>query len=710
MPPPHPPPIQEDDDDHHHLTRHHHMHVVDDSSYLRTIPEDRSDAGESSSSAAAARASASRILAFPPLSSALPPLSQNENDDANNSIDPNNDTNSSTAGIDHNRRPESVISDSGALVAGNITETDEEEGESDGLHRPSHKGRRRRAGGAPIPGSSIHATVASAGNTRILSASQQQQLQQSSRGASSRRTWAAARSFLTLEPAGWTRQTKILVGLALVCVLALILTVVLVVEYAPKNPKSNNPATSQQLTPSMAPSASMSPTPVSALSPTAALPAAEAAASIDSVLYRISSAEELQNESTPEYKARQWMLNDDLLQTDVIMAGDARIAQRYVITTFFFALWDPTNYTSPPASIASVGNASFSTPANLNKAVASTSTNFTQFPIPSPVHADSWECDWYGIRCDTETSDVIKISLSDVSLQGNVPYELHNLTALRRITLANNAITGTIPNSWYGNNVDGTPIFSQLQTLDLSNNLMTGTIPFLVWTLPQLRYLYLNNNRFSGRLQEAYTSWAMVSLLEEIWLHNNSLTGPLLNAWASVSQLQLLRCANNAFTGTIPSNMASLQNLTYLDLSFNQLGGNVHSLLGWDSSVGNSSFLGTGPGPNLKFLYFNNNHLNGTLPSTAFPPNHPSLHVALTQVWLQANDFTGTLPSGFATQWTQLTDLRLESNAIAGVIDATDCHSWPDLKILQADCKNATFVNGTVTRPEITCVCNCTCF
>jgi len=406
------------------------------------------------------------------------------------------------------------------------------------------------------------------------------------------------------------------------------------------------------------------------------------------------------------------MLNDDLLQTDVIMAGDARIAQRYVITTFFFALWDPANYTSPPASIASVGNVSFSTPANLNKAVASTSSNFTQFPIPSPVHADSWECDWYGIRCDTETSDVIKISLSDVSLQGTLPYELHNLTALRRIALSNNAITGTIPNSWYGNNVDGTQIFSQLQTLDLSNNLMTGTIPFLVWTLPQLRYLYLNNNRFSGRLQEAYTTWAMVSLLEEIWLHNNSLTGPLLQEWASVSQLQLLRCANNAFTGTIPSNLASLENLIYLDLSFNHLGGNVHSLLGWDSSVGNSSFLGTGPGPNLKFLYFNNNHLNGTLPSTAFPPNHATLPVALQQVWLQANDFTGALPSGFATQWTLLTDLRLQSNAIAGVIDATDCNSWPDLKTLQADCKNATSAttNVTATHPGIICACNCTCF
>ncbi|KAE9456128.1 hypothetical protein C3L33_11971, partial [Rhododendron williamsianum] len=95
--------------------------------------------------------------------------------------------------------------------------------------------------------------------------------------------------------------------------------------------------------------------------------------------------------------------------------------------------------------------------------------------------------------------------LNGNSLNGFVPSNLNNLTSLSELYLANNNLTGALPN---------------LTGMDLLNYVMMertqlqGQIPVNLFSLPQLQTVVLSNNQLNGTLNVATTSNGELTLVD----------------------------------------------------------------------------------------------------------------------------------------------------------------------------------------------------
>lgn len=117
--------------------------------------------------------------------------------------------------------------------------------------------------------------------------------------------------------------------------------------------------------------------------------------------------------------------------------------------------------------------------------------------------------------------------MNENNVGGTLPYEVSLLQSLTRITISNNAIGGSIPDSWSGS-------LSTLEALVLGNNDLTGSLPSsLISNNPNLRQIRLNDNQLS-QLPESATNGALTLLN----LQNNNLMGPIPPGLSGLSALR----------------------------------------------------------------------------------------------------------------------------------------------------------------------------
>ncbi|TKY56912.1 leucine-rich repeat receptor protein kinase IMK3 [Spatholobus suberectus] len=243
-----------------------------------------------------------------------------------------------------------------------------------------------------------------------------------------------------------------------------------------------------------------------------------------------------------------------------------------------------------------------------------------------------------------------KLSLHDNQIGGSIPSALGLLLYLRGVQLFNNRFTGSIPPS-----LGSCPL---LQSLDLSNNLLTGTIPMSLGNATKLYWLNLSFNSFSGPIP---TSLTRLTSLTYLSLQHNNLSGSIPNTWGD----------HNFFTGSIPASLGSLSELTEITLSHNQFSGAI------PNQIGNLS--------RLKTVDFSNNALNGSLPATfsnlssltllnvennhlgnQIPETLGRLH-NLSVLVLSRNQFSGHIPQSIGNI-SKLTQLDLSLNNLSGEI------------------------------------------
>ena len=132
---------------------------------------------------------------------------------------------------------------------------------------------------------------------------------------------------------------------------------------------------------------------------------------------------------------------------------------------------------------------------------------------------DVHTCDWKGITC---TSDVprrvseIDISGWPVPLKGSLPASLARLTHLKRLFLARNNLTGSLPSfDWAGNSMD-------LEALDLHGNDFEGPLPPSLGALTNMRYLDLSSNNLNGSIPNEF---GLLESLVHMRLSHNQLSG-----------------------------------------------------------------------------------------------------------------------------------------------------------------------------------------
>jgi Leucine-rich repeat (LRR) protein len=173
-------------------------------------------------------------------------------------------------------------------------------------------------------------------------------------------------------------------------------------------------------------------------------------------------------------------------------------------------------------------------------------------------------CEWYGILCLLNTTNVQGLSLDEKSLTGTIPKEIQIFSDLVKLDLWGNDIVGSIPTSLFS--------LTKLQYLDLTSNSLTGQIPSQIGQLSGLAYLYLGGNRFSGTIP---TELGRLTLLEDLWMDNNSYNSDVARIPSEIGNLSMLtrlRMINmggygnyGGIGGTIPSEIGRCKQLgTYL--------------------------------------------------------------------------------------------------------------------------------------------------
>ncbi|KAK7294897.1 hypothetical protein RJT34_17796 [Clitoria ternatea] len=146
---------------------------------------------------------------------------------------------------------------------------------------------------------------------------------------------------------------------------------------------------------------------------------------------------------------------------------------------------------------------------------------------------------WVGVTCNRDGSHVLSVRLPAVGLRGSLP-----------------------PNTL--GKLDG------LISLSLRSNTLSGNIPSDIFSLPSLRFVYLQHNNFSGDIPDS-----LPPRLIYLDLSYNSFTGQIPASIQNLTCLIGLNLQNNSLRGPIPYvNLPSLKNL---DLSFNYLNGSIPS-------------------------------------------------------------------------------------------------------------------------------------
>ncbi|XP_056867122.1 LRR receptor-like serine/threonine-protein kinase FLS2 isoform X2 [Raphanus sativus] len=190
------------------------------------------------------------------------------------------------------------------------------------------------------------------------------------------------------------------------------------------------------------------------------------------------------------------------------------------------------------------------------------------------------------------------------------------------------------------------PLLDKLQHLQVislgGHGNITGSFPQFLLHLPKLRYVNIENNRFSGPLP---SDISMLSQLEDLSLQGNKFTGLIPNSISNLSRLlQNLNLCGNRLSGTIPDIFESMRELKFLDLSGNRLSGKLPPSI---ASLG----------PKLLLLDLSKKNLSGTIPEYISSLNK------LEKLNLFKNRFSGVVPKGLVNL-TNINNLDLSHNLL----------------------------------------------
>ncbi|XP_021275031.1 probable LRR receptor-like serine/threonine-protein kinase IRK [Herrania umbratica] len=228
-------------------------------------------------------------------------------------------------------------------------------------------------------------------------------------------------------------------------------------------------------------------------------------------------------------------------------------------------------------------------------------------------------CTWAGINC------LFNDRVTSISLFG-------------QLDKPNSFLSGTIsPSLLKVQNLDG--IYLQ----NLRN--ISGKFPDLIFGLPKLKFVYIENNKLSGQIP---MNIGKLTQLEALSLAGNQFTGTLPSSISELTQLTQLNLGNNHLTGQFPAGIKQLKNLTFLSLERNKLSGTIPDMF--------KSFT------NLRSLILSRNAFSGKIPDSV-----SSLAPRLLYLELGHNALSGQLPS-FLGNFKALDTLDLSWNLFSGVV------------------------------------------
>ncbi|KAL6187346.1 hypothetical protein ACLB2K_038745 [Fragaria x ananassa] len=325
-------------------------------------------------------------------------------------------------------------------------------------------------------------------------------------------------------------------------------------------------------------------------------------------------------------------------------------------------------------------------------------------------------CKWAGITCNSsfylglddsvDSYRVVELDLSSRRLYGNLSESLGNLEQLRALNLSHNFLKKSLPASLFqlpnleyldlsSNDFSG-PIpvdfnLPSILSLDISQNFLNGSIPQSICVnSTRLRVLKLAVNYLSGSLPE---SLGNCRSLEDLCLLTNNLSGGVPEGIYQLQNLTRLTIQDNKLTGPLSKEVGNLINLTRLDISTNWFSGTIpdvfHSLRRLQFFVAHSNnFSGPIPpslssSPTMSLLNVRNNSLDGPIDLNC------SAMTSLVSLDLRSNQFVGVIPSNLPT-CRHLNNINLARNNLSGQIPDSfkDFHTLSYLSLSNASYSN----------------------
>lgn len=351
-------------------------------------------------------------------------------------------------------------------------------------------------------------------------------------------------------------------------------------------------------------------------------------------LAQVSGEAALDDPSSPQRQALQWLYTDDPAQVRVVTHGRLALVQRYVLVLLYFALngetWSDT--------------------------------------IARNYLNGQHECSWNGITCgiSSRTNRVIRVNLQSANVTGSLPKELGKLAYLQALIMNGNSLTGTIPIKLYQ--------LSVLRQLDLSQNALSGPIKNRIWKLNSITEVNLGQNSLTGDLPEFDVD--CIPAILSVDLSDNQLTGTIPTLYGKISLLKSLLLSKNQLSGTIPEDLYMVPTLQRLDVGTNQLSGTLSAQLWKNPSLQVTYFClnrleGTIPpvprlgSQSIRALDLRSNQLNGTIPVSLIN------HATLQGLYLGNNSLSGPLPELARPADSQLIELHVSRNNLTGTISPT---------------------------------------
>lgn len=202
---------------------------------------------------------------------------------------------------------------------------------------------------------------------------------------------------------------------------------------------------------------------------------------------------------------------------------------------------------------------------------------------------------WDGVIV-ASSGRVVGLNLENNNLDGSLPSEIGDLTALRGMILGSNELKGGLP-AELGN-------LTELEALILRDNDFSGSIPVELGNLTKLFELNLGINGLTGSIP---TELGALTMLETLNLNSNDVTGEIPTNLSGLTNLIELGLGSNNLSGPIPDELSALVNLERLDFSQNDLSGQI-------------------PGPfslltNLDEIFINDNNISGLPDLSSLDPD-----------------------------------------------------------------------------------------
>ncbi|ONI34025.1 LOW QUALITY PROTEIN: hypothetical protein PRUPE_1G459200 [Prunus persica] len=310
-------------------------------------------------------------------------------------------------------------------------------------------------------------------------------------------------------------------------------------------------------------------------------------------------------------------------------------------------------------------------------------------------------CMWHGVTCSKRHHQrVTVLNLGSQNLVGSISPHIGNLSFLRELLLQGNSFRQQIP-AEIGR-------LHRLQVLSLHNNSLSGPIPTNISNCFNLNFIRFGRNSLVGKIP---SQLGALSRLRMFVLEFINLTGEIPPSLGNLSSLERLAAISNNLLGSIPSSLGRLKNLTFLALDLNRLSGtippsifNLSALTTFSVSI--NQIQGSLPSdlgitlPNLQNFHCFTNRFTGPIPLSISNATHLARFIVaenklsginqnylgsgtygdlsfisdltnatkLGRLYLDLNNFGGTLPPSISNLTTELTRLWFQENQLHGNI------------------------------------------